>query len=76
MGCIYVHDISDDEAERTRLTKELTDVEKQIAAKESKLNNEGFVRNAKPEVVQAERDRLAALTDRRTQLAESLAMLD
>ena len=73
---IYVHDISDDEAERRRITKELAEVEKLIKGKESKLANENFVKNANPEVVQAERDRFDDLQNRRRALEGSLAELE
>ncbi len=72
---IIVHDISDDDRERKRLTTELAETEKQIAAKQSKLANEKFVANADPQVVQDERDRLTDLETRLTSLRESLAEL-
>ena len=72
---IYVHDISDDEAERKRATKALADVDKQIKGKESKLSNEKFVANAKPEVVGAERERLEGLLTQKTALESQLAEL-
>ncbi|MFH0980359.1 MAG: hypothetical protein V2A79_02330, partial [Planctomycetota bacterium] len=72
---IHVHDISDDDAERRRVTKELAEVEKLIPAKQNKLANESFVKNANPEIVQAERDRLAELMARRQSLAAALAEL-
>ena len=73
---IYVHDITDDAAELKRATKALADVEKQIAGKEGKLNNEKFVANAKPEVVEAERERLATLHAERDSLKAHLAELE
>jgi valyl-tRNA synthetase len=72
---IFVHDISDDAAERARTEKPLADVEKQIAGKEAKLANEKFIANARPEVVEAERKRLADLISHRTALQEHLAEL-
>jgi valyl-tRNA synthetase len=72
---IFVHDISDDAAERNRLEKELADVEKRLAACESKLSNEKFTANAKPEVVDAERQRLAELQTSKAAVQESLAEL-
>ncbi|UCC31781.1 MAG: class I tRNA ligase family protein, partial [Phycisphaerales bacterium] len=73
---IYVHDISDDDAERTRTAKALETVERQIAGKEAKLANAKFVANAKPEVVEAERQRLAAIITQRKGLREHLAELE
>jgi len=72
---IYVHDISDDAAERRRVTKELDQTAKLIKNKEAKLANRNFVENAKPDVVQAERDRLTDLLTRRGGLEGSLAEL-
>ncbi len=73
---VFVHDISDDEAERTRTTKALEGIIKQIAGKEKKLANEKFVANAKPEVVDAERGRLEELSQRRAGLEKHLAELE
>jgi len=69
---ILVHDVSDDEAERKRVEKDLAGVEKQITGKESKLANEKFVLNAKPEVVEAERQRLTELLAQRETLTQAL----
>ena len=73
---IYVHNITDDAAERVRASKTLEGVDKQIAAKEAKLGNAQFVANAKPEVVGAERGRLDELLAQRASLREHLAELD
>ncbi len=73
---IFVHDISDDDAERKRTDKALADVERQIKGKEAKLGNEKFLANAKPEVVEAERKRLAEAIAQRTALQEHLAELN
>ncbi len=72
---IYVHNITDDAAERVRAGKTLEGVDKQIAAKEAKLGNAQFVANAKPEVVAAERGRLDELLAQRSSLHEHLAEL-
>ncbi|MHC5109934.1 MAG: class I tRNA ligase family protein [Planctomycetota bacterium] len=72
---IFVHDISDDAAEIKRTTTALADVEKQIKGKEGKLGNEKFVANAKPEIVQAERERLAALKQQHEALSDHLVEL-
>jgi len=72
---IYVHDVSDDAAERLRATKMLEGVVKLIAGKESKLSNAQFITNANPEVVAAERERLAELLGQRASLQEHLAEL-
>src|SRR5208282_4412684 len=43
--------------ERQRLTKQLADIDKQLAATDAKLANESFVAKAAPIAVQRERDR-------------------
>ena len=70
-----VHDISDDAAERKRIESECAGVDKQIAAKQSKLANEKFLNNAKPDVVEAERQRLQELEKSLAAVQESLADL-
>lgn len=72
---VYVHGISDDAKEIARLEKDIAGVLKQIEGKERKLANEGFVSKASPEIVEAERGRLASLVDQRGALEESLALL-
>lgn len=72
---IYVHDISDDAAELTRTTKALADTQKQIAGKEIKLGNEKFVAHAKPDIVEAERQRLTELVAQRDSLTAHLVEL-
>ena len=72
---VFVHDITDDQAERKRTEKALADVTKQIKGKESKLGNEKFVANAKPEIVEAERQRLADLLEQRTSLEQHMKEL-
>jgi valyl-tRNA synthetase len=61
-------------AERARLTKELEQAEGDVARREAKLSNEGFVGKAPANVVQRERDSLeaarAALAALRGRLAE------
>jgi len=72
---VFVHDISDDAAERARTAKALKALEKQIAGKEAKVGNESFIANAKPEIVEAERRRLAELVTQRDGLQRHLAEL-
>ncbi len=73
---VFVHDISDDDAERQRTTKTLAQLDKQITGKESKLSNEKFIANAKSEVVAAERKRLDDLHAQRKGLQAHLAELE
>jgi valyl-tRNA synthetase len=66
-GCEVFVDLAghiDLDAERSRSEKELENLRKQIDAKEKKLANENFVSRAPAEVVQKERESLAALRDR------------
>jgi valyl-tRNA synthetase len=72
---VFVHDISDDAAERERTAKALGQLEKQISGKESKLANEKFIANAPSELVEAERGRLKEMLGQRTELRAHLAEL-
>ena len=49
-------------AERERLAKEIEKIEKQVAAAQNKLGNEGFVARAPAAVVEQEKQRLADFT--------------
>jgi valyl-tRNA synthetase len=60
-------------AERTRLQKEIDNLEKQAQRIEGLLGNAGFVGRAPAEVIERERAKLADLQGKRTQLAERLA---
>ncbi|HEX7877771.1 MAG TPA: valine--tRNA ligase [Candidatus Eisenbacteria bacterium] len=62
-------------AETARLTKELDKIEKQAQSVEKKLANEDFRAKARPEVVDAEVERLKLLRDTRARLADNLAIL-
>ncbi len=65
----------DPAAEKTKLTKQLADVEKQITGTEAKLANENFVSKAAPIAVQRERDRLAQLREQRDKIQALLVKL-
>src|SRR4051812_23155878 len=58
---ILASDAVDTEAEAKRAAAERTRLEAEIERAQRRLGNEGFVTKAKPEVVQAERDKLARL---------------
>ncbi len=73
---IYVHNISDDSAERERTSKIVVTLGMQITGKEAKLSNPQFIANANPEVVAAERERLDELLGQRASLQEHLADLE
>jgi valyl-tRNA synthetase len=68
-------DLIDLDAERARLRRELDDLDQQMVRTETLLAKDGFVTKAKPEVVQRERDKLAALAASRGAVADRLASL-
>ena len=53
-------DVDNSDAERARLDDVISAKRKQIGGFEGKLANDGYVNNAKPELVQETRDLLAA----------------
>ncbi len=73
---IFVAGVIDPAAERTRLQKELQNLEKQIAGLAGKLSNESFVGRAPADVVQRERERLADLRARCNTVLQTIAELD
>ena len=62
-------------AERTRLQKEIDNIDKQLQRIHGLLGNASFVEKAKPEVIERERNKQDELQDQRSQLAERLASL-
>ena len=60
---VVVGDLVDFEAEKARLVKQIAADEKELAAAERTLANEGFVAKAAPEVVEKKRVRAAELTE-------------
>jgi valyl-tRNA synthetase len=78
-GSIDVHvDLSrflDVDAERKRLEKERDNLDKQLAAIESKLNNKNFVDRAPAEVVQQQRDKLVELKNQLSSVEAASAKL-
>ena len=63
------------DAEKARLDKEIEKIEKEVGKSKGKLGNEKFVANAKPEVVDAERSRLADWEGKLQQLQEMRSSL-
>jgi valyl-tRNA synthetase len=61
IACLPLGNLIDLAAEKSRLEKNKAKVEAEIARIVAKLGNEKFVANAKPEVVEAEREKLAEL---------------
>jgi len=62
-------------AERERLSKELAEVEQDVARREAKLGNIGFVEKAPPTIVQREREGLVAAQTAAERLRERIAAL-
>ena len=62
-------------AERDRLGKQLEKTHDDLGKVQRKLDNQGFVANAPPEIVAKEYTRIAELTQRATQLEQQLARL-
>lgn len=60
---VYVHNIIDVEAERSRLKKQKEQLENAIKSVQGKLNNQGFMAKAKPQVVEQTKQKLAGLTE-------------
>jgi len=65
----------DAEAEKKRLTKQLTDMDRQLAATDAKLANENFVSRAAPVAVQRERDKQRQLREQRVKVEALLKAL-
>ena len=65
----------DFEAERARLTKELTTLQKDEAKFAKKLSNPGFLAKAAPEIVEKDTAKLAELRDKLARVEEQLAEL-
>jgi valyl-tRNA synthetase len=61
IACLPLGNLIDLAAEKSRLEKNRAKVEAEIARIMAKLGNEKFVANAKPELVEAEREKLAEL---------------
>jgi valyl-tRNA synthetase len=72
---IFMVGAVDPAAERQKLTKQLAEIEKQIAGTEAKLANENFTSRAAPVAVQRERDKLATLREQRAKIQTLLVKL-
>ena len=71
-ACLPLGDLIDLAAEKARLEKALAKVAAEIAKIEGKLANEKFVANAKPEIVEAEREKLGELQGQKDKLAQAI----
>jgi valyl-tRNA synthetase len=72
---VYVHDVIDPKAERKRLEKQIEHIQNGIVPLEAKLNNESFVKKAKPEVVAQAGKKLKELNDQLEAVRKHLAEL-
>jgi valyl-tRNA synthetase len=72
---VVLEGILDKATEIARLSKELAESQKFVLAIQGKLANESFVSRAKPEVVEAEREKLANQEQRARQIQETLTDL-
>ena len=73
--CLPLGKLIDLDAEKARLTKEMAKVDLDISKVNSKLDNPKFVANARPDVVDAERERLAELQAAKEKVATALKRL-
>ncbi len=67
--------VVDVEKEKTRLTKEIADLEKYVNAQESKLQNQDFVARAPAAVVEGEKKKLAEAREKLAKLSTQLNSL-
>ena len=72
---IFMVGAIDPAAEREKLTKQLADIEKQLAGTDAKLANESFVSRAAPIAVARERERQQTLREQREKLRTVLQAL-
>ncbi len=73
---VFVHDIIDDNAEKTRLQASLRDVEKEISLCRKKLDNKNFVSRAPAEVVEEQKDRMAGYEAQKAAIEKALMELE
>jgi valyl-tRNA synthetase len=74
-ACLPLGSLIDLDAEKGRLAKSRDKTQAEIDRINAKLSNEKFVANAKPELVEAEREKLAELTQQLASLDAALARL-
>ncbi|MCK4913090.1 MAG: valine--tRNA ligase [Planctomycetes bacterium] len=72
---IYLHDAVDVKAEKARLEKQKTEIQKAKQAITAKLQNENFVTKAKPEIVAASKEKLVQLTEQLEAIEKNLLEL-
>ena len=74
--CLPLGDLIDIQAERIRLAKAISRVTDDIGRISKKLGNDRFVANARPEIVEGEREKLAALEERAAKLSSALERIN
>ena len=72
---LVVEGAVDLDKEKERLQKELERLGKAIGGVQKKLSNEGFLKGAKPEIVEAEQKKLADWSDAKEKIERNLATL-
>jgi valyl-tRNA synthetase len=75
IACLPLGSLIDLGAEKARLEKALAKTQGEIDRIVSKLSNEKFVANAKPELVEAEREKLAELEQQKASLLAALTRI-
>ncbi len=73
--CLPLGQLIDLEAEHARLMKDVNKIEQDIEKISIKLNNPKFIKNAKPEVVEGERNRIIELRAAKTKISIALERL-
>ena len=71
----FIHDVVDRQAELAKLTKRQQTLTRGIQAADSKLANAKFIENAPPEVVEREKQRLAAMRQELEAVEKALSQL-
>ena len=72
---IVLKGLVDFEAEKARLTKEIDALSKDEAMFSKKLSNPGFLKNAKPEVIEKDKAKLAKIQDNLSRLENQIKEL-
>lgn len=72
---ILLEGLVDFEAEKERLSKELDALKKDEAMFSKKLSNPGFLKNAKPEIVEKDKEKLAKIQDNLSRLENQIKEL-
>ncbi len=75
-ACLSVADLIDLGAEKARLAKEIGKLEGEITGLEKRLGNPQFVAKAPPEVVEEQKERVAAAGETKAKLAAALKQLE